>query len=243
MRVISPASRQPQLPKDVNRLVSSIIPSGKVLFQDDMDNLDAAATNHYLEVQGTMARDATLAYGSGLYSLKLTTGAVAGNTAEMNKYVGVPLPKLINLELRWLTTAQEANLRSIYFDLYRYDGAIETHMGVNYIGAWGADSETWRVIPAGTGGNWVNVATQSFILDTNHCWNWIKFVADFENNRYVRLYSNEEIFDLSAYPAITQASAVNPMLDLEIVLVTNTGTAISCYIDDIIISEDKSSHP
>jgi len=223
--------------KDINRLISSWYPSGKVLFQDDMEGLIAAATNRYVQVAGTIAKADDKAF-SGQYSLKLTTGALAGNNAYAAFFISLPnyLTK-IGLELKWLSNAEITNLRMLKIGMTWYDGTNGHLCDIRYYGTYTTLMQKWQYLAAD--GSLVDIFTQKLRLSaTEPAWNGVKIIADFRNDTYNYFYSNEKTKGLAGIPLRRVATTVEPELGIYIEIMTETATAINAWFDDLIVTDE-----
>jgi len=225
------------IPKDINRLIGSWYPTGKILFQDDMEDLIADATNHYKNTAGTTSKANDRAY-SKQYSLKLTTGNVAGNAASVALYLGLPnyLTRL-GLELKWLSNADLANLRSFKVAMTRYDGSTAYFADLRYYGTFTTSLHKWQYLNSSNG--LTDLLSQYFSLSTTEpAWNGLKIIADFQKNCYDSFWTNQYFNNMKNIPFYTVASAVQPELGIYIEIVTETATAINAWLDDLILTDE-----
>jgi len=224
--------------KDINRLTSSWHPTGKVLFQDDMESLIANATNHYRQTGGTISRANDRSF-HGQYALKLTTGAVAGNIAEAAMYISLPnyLTK-IGLELKWLSDADISNLRMFKIAMTRYDEVLAHNCDIRYYGTLaGVVMRRWQYL--NQAGGLSDIFTQHIRLAAAEpAWNGVKIIADFEKDTYDTFISNELSKDMKGIPFNTVASTVEPELGIYITIMTETNTAINAWLDDLILTDE-----
>jgi len=223
--------------KDINRLISSWHPTGKVLFQDDMESLIADASNHYrgiFGVGGAVERANDRSF-HGQYALKLTTSALATATATAIAYLCLPnYQTRIGLELKFISDAEEPNLEYIRFALVRYDG--EYHHEANFI-YYGVLRE-WRRFDRGAievpvFDQWLNVSA------TEPSWNGMKMIVDFEKDTYDTFICNEKSIDLKGEPLyVTPETTIPPELVIYMEIMTKTDTSISMWVDDLILTDE-----
>ena len=233
-----PAYRFPPLyAKDINRLITSSHPTGQILFQDDMEGLVADASNRYYQAVGTIARGDDYSL-SGLYSLKMTTAAVAGSGAGARIWFGLSnyLTK-IGLELKWMSHAQLANFRFIKFGLTYYDGALAHEADVRWYGTYLAPMEEWQRLNAGAG--LTSVFDQRMRIPASEsCWNSFKMIVDFKANKFDKVISNEKSKSIREPLRDSSAAAIEPCLGIYLELYTETATAINAWIDDLILTDE-----
>lgn len=239
LQLLVPTFRDSPRPyaKDINRLISSWWPTGKILGQDDMEALIADATNHYKQTFGTIARSSEKAF-HGQYSLKLTTGNVAGNTGGAGNYISIPRYGRVGLELKWLTNASD-DLRNMRAFIVWYDGVNAHHCDIryyNYIA--NVENKKWQYL------NSLNALTNIFnqkvyLAPTEPAWNGIKLIADFEKDTYDSFYSNDLSRDMKGIPLYVAPSTVtSPLLGIYLQVTTDENKAISMWFDDVILTDE-----
>ena len=118
------------LPVDARRFENSLHPTGRLIFQDDFADLRWSAD------AGTVAIDAatpeSYLFHNATNALKLTTGAVAGNTADAFKTIPYFDAEKIALEIIFGIDSDPAALDYLSFSLYMWDGTNRYEGAITY---------------------------------------------------------------------------------------------------------------
>jgi len=221
------------------RLISSISRTGRVYWQDDFEAYTSALTEKWAQVSGTIALDTTTPF-RGKSCAKLTTGNVAGNEAKMEKFLGA-LPKgRFGYELWFKSVAGVANIRYLNLYFQYYDGAKKHVFAVRWIGTLTTLQQKWQYFDST--GSYVDIpngAQKPRVESTDTVWHHVKLIGDFLGAKYVKLICNDKTFPLSTIPEYNTSDTTEPSLRLIASIVTETATAISLYIDDVIFTDQE----
>ncbi len=232
--------------KDINRLISSWWPTGRILFQDDMESLPidpititpSTILSRWVSDNQNISRSSERTF-HGQYSLKLTTGPTAGNQSDATLYFGLPkyLTKL-GVELKWLSPASVNKLRSLKVAMTYYDGVNHHQGAIYYRGHEGGFLyEKWRYLNSGSG--FTDLFTQHiYMTGAEAAWNGLKLIIDFENNKFFSFKSNELSADMSSIPLQYAASTIIPLLGIYLQITTDVDESIWAYIDDLIFTDE-----
>jgi len=229
---------------EVTRLASSQVKTGRVIYQDDFNSFTAALSEKYIQSAGTAALDTSHPY-MGKTCAKLTTGATAGNQAGMKRIFGVynylwaTQPWRMGLEFHWMSTATLANLRYLYVKFILFDGTNRTEGFVRYEGTVTAAQQKWQY--QDNTGAWVNFNTPGDIIDlaaADLCYNEFKLIIQHQAQQLCTLWSNDWM-RAQFQPLNVVADVSAPGISFEILLETETNTAISAYISDIIVTDEE----
>jgi len=212
-----------------SRLITSLIPSGKVLFYDDLSAGSLKWGPVYVGT-GTLSRVTTdLFDSSGSMQLMVTAGA--NDSTEARRFLGENLYKLSPLGLEfWFNLNAMATDQIFEFGFERADGSATIYSA--YLRYLNSATPVWQVdTPAG----WVTFANvpicpQGKTFHYQHA----KMVADLVTRKYCWAELDGIIYDLSAYSTITWAAVRR---DLELFLwLQNSGvaTAQTAWFSDII---------
>lgn len=239
-----------QLAIDFIQSRDSYMRTGKLIFYDDMEDLDANATVHYQHGfaghDGTIGSDITRAF-SGAKSLKIVTGAIAaGDNLELLRRVGlrkfssdVQLPLgIFGLEFKWMTETAAAAIREIYAEIQLYDGTNLWRAAIKWLGE---ANLKWQYM--NNAGAFADIAggTESINVGTNDVWQYFKMNFEVFRQMYGYVFSNNKFLLLSGGGLATRqvANATLPQLQIVIGVTTAGAAAVTVFIDDIILTYDE----
>jgi len=214
--------------KDVNRLISSLVPTGKVFCQDDFE----AATLKWQNTGGTTARDTT-AYMPfmGTACLEVTSPATINDQNITRRRFSLPRNKTLGLEFRFLIT--DLTLMKIIIALDMYDGSQVKTAEFQYLPA----DEKWQY--AGVPFGWDDLPGGSQPVWNVEAHQHIKFVADFDNLRYSYLCIGGNVIDMSSLAFDSRSNTSDPYLSLQFTVRTYENVAKSMFIDDLILTSEE----
>jgi hypothetical protein len=170
-------------------------------------------------------------YGShGAYSLSIIMENVAVTYAMFKKrFRTVPLSKF-GIECSFSFPSTKFNIAMICL-LYN---------GTNYQLAglyWNTSINTLYYMNSSAG--YTNLSTGAKLRADARVFNHMKLVADFSAAKYVRALWNEEAYSIPTQPLLTIADATERHMFFYILVDTSTPNAETCYIDDIIITNEE----
>ena len=211
--------------KDINRLISSLVPSGKVVFQDDFENTALKWRN----TLGTTARDTTNYFPfMGNACLQIDTAAVIESRNETYKRLHALRNMRMGLEM-WFLLPSFANINYIQFSLDR-DGPVR-NAEIQY------DPVTTNLSYYNSAGGLTNFGTlPNWHIDA---YQHMKLIADLVTGYYVSFEIGDELFDLSSY-RVWSATGGNREVFASITIETAIAGVKSIYVDDVIVTNEES---
>ena len=216
--------------KDINRLISSISPSGKIVLQEDFENTAPTTIPWTLWNPGTIAYSTAFAF-RGQGSLLLTSTAVAGTVTNVRRHFSRLPNEMMGLEF-WCR-ALDADTREIRLGVYVYDGTHLRYCLARYTFA----TELWAVYtPTG----WINIGSfryQNIVAD--ECWTHLKIIGDPVSGNSVSLECGPTIFDLSGYSARADIADVPPAAVALFGIAPDENVAKTIYVDDLIFTNEE----
>jgi len=223
-------------PKDINRLICSAHPTGRILWQDDF----SLAQLQWGADAGTVSRDTTNPFiMAGTGNVKLVTGTAAGDQARMEKSIMWRKWGRWAIEFWWTPRiAADTTLRDMHiWDNRIHDGEYKYLPCIRYLKNLGAPKNVWQISRDG-GATWEDVMTQ--VIDT--VWgvpHYCKFVFDMVKREYVRLISDYREVDLSGIKFHRTPDTTMPRWQPKIGITTDVDLAATAYIDAVILTYDE----
>jgi len=223
--------------KDINRLITSLSPTGKIIMQDDMEDAPIK-WGKYGHVDATVTQDTTYPFSGGA-SMKLWTPLVAEALCEALRFFShVPQPRL-GLE-GWFAIYPGATYDRFQLGFEWNDGTNAYYALLRYV----RGEEKWKI--ASKDGALIEIpelpAPTEGISSGVLYWYHIKLIADFNTYTYVKVvYGNREV-DLSNYEMWTKPSTVfkgtfHILWEIRNSLVDYG--SINVYIDDVILTNEE----
>jgi hypothetical protein len=214
--------------KDINRLITSLHPTGKIVLQD---GFEATHLNwqDLSNVGGSSVRDATRAF-DGEASLKLTSSAVAWEMGSAYRHIGLPPSPRLGLEA-WFAT-EGANVYNMQFELGWHD-SVNLYTAVVF---YNTVPREWYYI--NVAGNPVKIGDQ-WITGEYDQWHNVKFVADFLRREYISLVCDNMVFPIRGLGVTVALSAVTAHLTIRFYVFTRAAAAVTGYIDNVIVTTEE----
>lgn len=226
--------------KDVQRLISSLYPTGRVVWQDDFE----ATLLKWKEFAfsggsgGGIARDTTKAYRESA-SLKISSGTTESGGYEANKDFGRTGNMRMGIEFHWART----------YDLdHKLQAGIEWRNGVNAYQAmvYYHDKMIRIMTPAGV----VTLDTlgediEGYDRDAQEefFFHHLKLTANFDKAKYGMLFFDDEVYDLCDYDLYIFASGSSGIKSHRayLIWVNDTGitTSKDAFFDDVIVTDHE----
>ena len=215
---------------DLGRPITSLIPTGRVVMTDDFEgtpvNWETSGTVTLASDNGTVLR--------GSKAAKLVTGAVAGNSASIAKRFAPLRNMQVGMELWFLM--DWTNCRDIRFEIGEgYTGTQTFKSEVKYVFAdsklqYYNENSVYTDVPNGSVTKW-RANPESYV----HC----KIAVDWTNQRYMWISLADQLIDMSSLipPIIT--STTRPQWWMQVAITTDAAAAVTCYIDDIILTNHE----
>ena len=227
----------------INRGMGSMSRSGSWLFGDDFANWAAGQYNPI--GTGTLAvTTAKVVRPGARQSLTMTTGAVNGNTAGIQRVVQV-YPTRMGLEVMYFIPAFGAN--AFTFDVYMLWSRSSSLYSNGYTASiriqnTGTKYVLWVFEDNGGVGAFVNRVDPLPILSGVTVPHYIKVVADFQTGTYGNVYIDYIKYDFSTLNMGKQAAtgpSTGLSMELDVMLTTNAALARAANIGDLIFTKDE----
>lgn len=217
--------------KDINRLISSISPTGKVIVQDAFE-VNAV---HWLQFGsgGVIALSTAYAF-QGNAAMRLTTQAVADQTCEAGRLIGFLRSGRIGFE-SWFSFSgvDPALISGVYWRICKFGDLNRESYNLVYIPLTG----TWQIIVG-------NVYETIFKAEMNYeagVWHHVKLCADLDVGRYISVEADDQI----AYPTdktfhpIPGTGGYDRTIGLGIGVTTANAVARFIDVDDVVITMEE----
>ena len=220
--------------KDINRLITSQITTGKVICQDDFESTNFL----WQSTTGTVGRSTTTGVPlRGEACMKLTTGAVAGDEAVALRRFAFLDNMIIGMEF-WLKIVG-ANIRSLRFEVEGYDGTYAVEGEITYL----IDDEKLQYytdaglldVPGGDVELWRVNANAGYVHG--------KIVVDFAQHKYVYMKLHNKTVDMRALAPRLTASSTKKEWWGGISIATDENAAKDMWVDDVIFTCYETMQP
>ena len=202
---------------------------GTVNYLDDMEH----SLNSWHKVPtgiGSSITPSIDTYLTGEQSCKLVTGNLANETSYIQKWLPYSAISKTGIEVN-VSLPDEVVVFSV--NATYFTGTVYQR----YIMTYDEDDEELQIA---TGGNNAETYKTSFTLPgQTYMFNIMKMVFDPTTGYYTRFIVNETEYDVSAYPGRTAGSGVTPLILLEITLQTKAAANKTCYVDNVIVTENE----
>lgn len=226
----------------------SYMRTGKLIFIDDMEDLDAAGTVHWQTSwtghAGTIGKDNTRAF-SGANSLKLTTGANAADYVQcmrrtslrkLSSDPGLPIGTF-GLEFKWMTEDALATITSITVELDVFDGTNKNMANIVYLttgSKWQYLNNVGALTDIPSGG-------ENILLGTSDVWQYFKMISEVWRGTYGYVMSNNKMLlkSLSGTTIYKPADATYGNIQVVIGITAAGAAAVHLFIDDVILTYDE----
>lgn len=254
----------PPYAKDINRLIASRIPTGRVIYQTSFEEgLDGFWTMDYTGSSGTrytgyLCRNFKYAH-TGKASLEMLVRGVAGVTTAqiLGKTLAYPFKgeRKIGLELYFMlsTPWKESVTERIYLQLSRWTGSNQIyaeliiypqHNVLNYRNSGGG--ETTIADPFTFPNASIDDLREESFVNWNYPgswlpWNYIKIEADFANEKYGKIWCNNQVFDVAEGEDLRTLSNARQknMIDMQLIGEQKTANDRKLFIDDVIFTVEE----
>lgn len=164
---------------------------------------------------------------SGTGSMKIES--VVGDKGSALKYLaGLRNDETIGIAMHFLFVGDLDNYEpgggECYLLFFRMDtGEIRYDAFISY------DPTDGKIYLWDENEAWVHIATNEV---NNLYWNYAKLVIDLETGHYVRLYFNDAVYDISAYPIFTRAVMPGSFITLRVRVTAIATKTVNIYVDD-----------
>lgn len=206
---------------------------GNLVFQDGFDS-GTPRYNTTLSTGSTAYRSATYCK-SGEFSVELTTGSTMGNAAGINYLTTDFREGKIGIKVDFSPdSTYTIEDSTITMSILYHDGSAY-HRGKVRI-----DTENDE-LQIHESGSYTTIADISSIgnYGTDNNWTSFKLVLDLSTDKYDRISAYGTEYDISDYNLMTVASSVRRYMRAYIELITTTGAAKRCYIDNVVLTDNE----
>jgi len=208
----------------------------RIIYLDDFNS----STLKYDGAGGSLLRHTTNRVYEGDSCLEMQTGAAAGNSSYYLRMIGFPGLSKMAVQLRWKPWCTNAvDLRSFKVRLEVYDGSYERGAEVGYSHYLnGVAQKKWQYwagvgsYPDISGG-----AEDILIENLLGFWNFLRFVVDFETDKYVSLETNRLLLNMSTLSILKVADTLTPQIRLYIEEYTDVAAVSKVLVDCLCVSD------
>ena len=202
---------------------------GNVLWLDDFD----AATIGW----GALAEDltgevalVTTYHRSGDQCVKIYPGTVVDKEASIQNLLPIRNTGKIGYEI-----AFSGGILCKYLDFYMwlYDGTNRNMAAIRY------DIVNNRLDYLNDAGGYTNIVPVLNLATTARAFHIIKFVVDFTNNTYDRVYLNQNEYDLASAGLNIAADAGRGHLLIGVTVESNNALNAAVFVDNFILTENE----
>ena len=204
--------------------------SGRVLYIDGFEDSLAPWTQGFALAGAAIARNTAQSF-HGSACLKITPASVA--TFQSSAYKDFPYvvgQRHGVEEVVWgsLGTTRHSILLVVTHSpvLSRY--ALRLDYTTEKLSIWTL-GDVWVDIDSGLGD----------MRSANPIWRWLKIVVDTETSAYVRAYFNNQVYDISNYRPVQEATVALEGINLALYATDLAGTQNPVYIDNLIYTIDE----
>lgn len=231
--------------KDINRLISSMQLTGKIIFQEDFEKYVMTGADESIDPAGANGEicRVTETHYSGAACLMLRNPYASAGHAEWVKHIGWygdPNRKF-GVEFKWALHGS-AGIDFLWFGLEFFDRSSPMNWTL-YLVKWHPDEDKWYVYKPG-GDSDVAVLNQQLGTDKVN-WHTFKLICNNKNKSFDTLFSDDKEVDLTAYRAYettaTQVEKNIGVIKIPIVIkaLTSGYTIKQLYIDDLILTLEE----
>lgn len=169
-------------------------------------------------------------FNSDGFSAKFTAGSDGAHRAELIKYIPYSVVSRFGFEVSY---ARGDEAEAVELDMYVYFGSSRVwgtirHDLVNSTLFYRDENEDFQVID-----------NDYAAYDKDKMFNTIKVVIDFENRNYVRLITNRESYDLTAYALNYEVNYTGSHIRFILRGIGTSGNNGIIYFDDVIVTQNE----
>jgi hypothetical protein len=167
---------------------------------------------------------------NGDNSFKMVTDNTIHRGWQLVKRFATPKSDNVGVEINF---SSASDIWELAIELTMYSGAYKYPAWIT----WTESNNTLKYYDSA--GAYQTISDNVHHFQDEHLFYPIKLVADFNNHKYLRLIHGETEFDLSAHDLKSSVSATHAWLVLNVNFVTKENVAKTCYLDDIIITQNE----
>jgi len=199
---------------------------GNVIFMDNFD--DGIEPWSYGGTSGYSVRWSPYQYKSGGFSIELTTPAVAGKNAWIERYFPYPSKSRLGIEMS-VNKNYRVNQIDFYFEIY--DGSDLYEPYIRLIG------NTWSYL--GDDLNYHNLGSAGDLMN-DIMFHTFKLVFDLTTGKFVRLIVDTTTFDLSTFTIYKINSSSSPSLFINFAITSMAyAEAAQAWVENLILTQNE----
>lgn len=202
---------------------------GDVVWLDDFESglskwlTHGTGTDKAIEISSESSRD-------GGFSAKLTPGNAEDNYAYIHHRAAMPVKSKIGLEFSF---TMELYVKILEARLELYDGTHGFYTRIRF------DDEEHKLYYFNSEGNPVEFASEVTLFRQDKVFHTLKFVVDFEEEKYDRCILNNTQYDLSTYAIQKTEVALAPLLAEYIYVYNGADGLHPILIDNVILTQNE----
>jgi len=167
---------------------------------------------------------------NGSSSCKIVTGNVIGDQEQMNRFLSYPVLSKLGLEVHFTFHIQ---ISFIQIALMADDGVTTLYSSLRYL-------PPTRVLEyAAPGPVWVPLPGAFPLYPMQQCFNAFKFVVDLVSRTYSRVILGPNTVPMTQ-GIYTPGTFLTPnTLGIMIIIGTSVASNLTCYLDDLIVTQNE----
>jgi len=203
---------------------------GKIRLHDDLEDTPLKWTTTVAST-GTVLRQAAAAY-NGSFGLQLAiTAALPPAVESAEGYRTLPLGQGDRAALEFFWRCADFTEMSFMIIRFRFwDGTNFHNASIEYL----ATSHEWLYYSELLG--WQQIPNGRQVL-RNNAWNEFILAADYRNDRYIHLISNNTKYDLTPYTLNHGGNLEGTRSEIQMQIHSNSGNLCTTDFDDIVAKE------
>jgi len=202
---------------------------GNVLWLDDFEGGTIAWGAVAEDLSGEVALVTTY-HRSGSQCVKIYPGNVVDKEAGIDNLLPVRSTGKMGYEIAF---SGGALCKYIDFEMWMLDGTNAHQATIRY------DIVNNRLDYLNDAGGYTNIIPVLDLRTVARAFHIIKFVVDFTNNTYDRVYLNQNEYDLLSAPLETVAAPANRHLYVGVTVESNNALNAPVYVDNFILTENE----
>ena len=202
---------------------------GDVLWSDKMQEGSSAWFPFTIGSGAAITEQTTLSYWPGK-ALKLKGGSDSSGFAQITKYFAPLRLKSTGFEVSF---AMITNYDRFVLTLLRNDGTNFYHSALRL---HAGDNELQYI---DSSGDWIKLDDLPTVIQTIGAYMNLKLVTDFENDKYVRVLFNQNVYDMAEIPIYQDTSSVGPYLRCVLEIFPRVGQNDYVYIGNVVFTVNE----
>lgn len=209
--------------------IGSLDRRGDVIMVDDMEQGVARRWDISTSGSGSAVSWDSSRSRSGAYSAHLVAGDAAASAAKITHYSPYSALSAFGLECA-ISRAVIMSWVGLHLDLY--DGANVTHFDLR----WELSGSTLKYMDAAMA--WQTLGTVPLSTERT-LFHVFKLVGDAAKGEYARAIVNNQVFPMAGIAARVAASAILPVVFLQVELRGDSGSESQVWVDDAILTQNE----